>query len=90
MERHLVEFVRLIRAYLRGEVRWDEVHQFAVEMEWKGNAEFPEQLKEPLQALHFAFLTADERDDAQFRKDREEIANLVQDLDKVLNKTELK
>jgi len=90
METHLAEFVRLIRSYLRGEVRWNDVHDFAVEMEWKGNAEFPEQLKEPLQALHFAFLTADERDDAQFRKDRKEITKLVQDFDKVLNKTELK
>ena len=90
METHMVEFVRLIRAYLRGEVRWDDVHDFAVEMEWKGNAEFPKQLKEPLEALHFTFLTADERDDAQFRKDREEITKLVQALDNVLNKTELK
>ncbi len=90
METHLAEFVRLIRAYLRGEARWDDVHDFAVEMEWKENAELPEQLKEPLEALHFTFLTADERDNAQFRKDQKEITKLVEDFDKVLNKTELK
>jgi len=50
-------------------------------MEWANAANFPSQLRKPLEALYAAFLTADERDDPQFRLDRSEIAKLVSDLD---------
>jgi len=50
-------------------------------MEWTNAIDFPPQLRQPLEALHAAFLTADEKDDPQFRLDRSEISKLVIDLD---------
>ena len=78
---NIIEFERLVRAYIAGEVPWDTVHGYAVEMEWASATDFPAQLKKPLEALHMAFLAADETDDPQFRLDRSEISNLVGDLD---------
>lgn len=78
---NIVEFERLVRAYVAGEAPWDAVHKYAIEMEWASATDFPPQLRQPLEALHAAFLTADERDDPQFRLDRSEIAKLVSDLD---------
>jgi hypothetical protein len=78
---NIIEFERLVRAYVAGEVPWDTVHHYAVEMEWTNAIDFPSQLRQPLEALHAAFLTADERDDPQFRLDRSEIAKLVSELD---------
>jgi hypothetical protein len=77
---NIIEFERLVRAYLSEQVPWDTVHEYAVEMEWTGSTDFPSPLKQPLEALHMAFL-ADERDDPQFRLDRSEISKLVNDLD---------
>jgi hypothetical protein len=78
---NIIEFERLVRAYVAGEVRWDTVHRYSIEMEWANAIDFPSQLRQPLEALHAAFLTADERDDPQFRLDRSEIAKLLGDLD---------
>lgn len=39
-------------------------------------------MRKPLEALHIAFLTADEKDDPQFRMDRTEIVKLVEDLER--------
>jgi hypothetical protein len=78
---NIIEFERLVRAYLAGEVPWDTVHKYAIEMEWAGATDFPHQLRQPLEALHAAFVTADERDDPQFRLERSEISKLVDDLD---------
>jgi hypothetical protein len=78
---NIVEFERLVRAYLAGEVPWDTVHAYAVEMEWHGATDFPSQLRQAMGTLHMAFLAADERDDPQFRLDRTEISKLVSDLD---------
>ncbi len=79
---NVIEFERLVRAFLAGAARWDDVHQLAVEMEWTNVTDFPARLRKPLEALHMAFLTADERDDPQFRMDRADIAKLVDDLDR--------
>jgi hypothetical protein len=78
---NIVEFERLIRAYVDGKVPWDAVHEYAVEMEWTNATDFPPPLKQALEALYMVFLTADERDDPQFRLDRPEISKLVSDLD---------
>ena len=79
---NIIEFERLIRAYVAREVSWEEVHKFAVEMEWAGATDFPTRLQKPLEALHMAFLAADERDDPQFRMDRSDVSKLLDDLDK--------
>jgi hypothetical protein len=78
---NIIEFERLIRAYLAQEVAWDTVHQYAVEMEWQSATDFPLDLTEPLDALHMTFLAADGKDDPQFRADRGEISKLLNDLD---------
>jgi hypothetical protein len=82
MQPNIIEFERLVRAFLAGTVDWREVHQFAIEMEWTNTTDFPIQLRKPLESLHMAFLTADERDDPQFRMDRSEIQKLVDDLER--------
>ena len=79
---NLIEFERLARAYLVGEVPWDAVHQYAIEMEWKNAMDFPVGLQSQFTALHSAFLTADEKDDPQFRRLPSEIAKLLDDLDR--------
>ena len=76
---NIIEFERLIRAYLAGEVRWDAVHQYAVEMEWQSATDFPDHIRGPLEDLHIAFL-ADESDDPQFRLDPSEIRKLLDEL----------
>ena len=52
-------------------------------MEWQGATDSPNELNGQLETLHFAFLTADERYDPQFRMDREDIRRLISDLDQV-------
>jgi hypothetical protein len=78
---NVVEFERLVRAYLDGTVSWDSVHKFAIELEVASASDFPLHLRKPLDALHMAFLTADEKDDPQFRMDREEVSKLLRDLE---------
>jgi hypothetical protein len=71
-------FEQLVREYLRGEVAWNQVHEFAIELEWQGAAE---EIPKGLDDLYFAFLTADERDDSQFRMSRSEMAKLIEQFD---------
>jgi hypothetical protein len=78
---NILEFERLVRAYLEGTTTWDIVHQFAIDLEVSNATDFPQQWREPLEALHMAFLTADERDDPQFRLDRSEISKLLDELE---------
>jgi hypothetical protein len=78
--RTLLSSSALFGHIVAGEVPWDAVHEYAVEMEWTNAVDFPPRLKDPLGALHMAFL-ADERDDSQFRLDRHEISKLLNDLD---------
>jgi len=47
-------------------------------MEWTNTLDFPKNVKKPLEALHMAFLGADEGDDPQFRLDRSEVARLAE------------
>ena len=79
---NIVEFERLVRAYVEGAASWDCVHKYAIELEVANATDFPPHLREPLGALHMAFLTADERDDPQFRLGREEVSKLLGDLEK--------
>jgi hypothetical protein len=79
---NVIELEPLARAYVSGEVPWNAVHDYAIEMEWSGVNDFPAILRDPLEALHAAFLTADERDDPQFRADKEEVASLLAKLGK--------
>jgi hypothetical protein len=67
---------------LDGTASWDCVHKFAIELEVVNATDFPPHLRKPLDALHMAFLTADERDDPQVRMDREEVSKLIGDLEK--------
>ena len=77
---NIIEFERLVRAFVAGEVRWDTVHEYAIEMEWTSTMNFPAHVRKSLEDLHMAFLS-DERDDPQFLLDRSEIAKLVRDLE---------
>ena len=80
MSTSISQFEHLVRDYLAERVDWETVHQYAVQLEWENNARFethPTALKE----LHLIFLTADEKDDEQFRASRDEIAGLVSQLD---------
>jgi hypothetical protein len=70
----------LVRDYVAGRVDWEEVHRCAIQMECENTAEFlPGQ--DVLEGLHSIFLTADAKDDPQFRADRGEIAALLSKLD---------
>ena len=70
----------LARDYAAGRVDWDQVHRCAIQMECENTAEFlPGQ--DVLEELHSIFLTADAKDDPQFRADRGEIAALLSRLD---------
>jgi hypothetical protein len=82
MKPNIVEFGRLVREFVSGNSTWNEVHNYAVEMEWTNALDFPPDVKKPLEALHIAFLCADEGDDPQFRLDRSEVSRLVDDLNR--------
>ena len=70
----------LVRDYVARRVDWEAVHRYAIQMECENTAEFlPGQ--DVLEELHLIFLTADAKDDPQFRADRGEIAALLSKLD---------
>jgi hypothetical protein len=70
----------LARDYVAGRVDWHKVNQYAIQMELENAAEFlPGQ--QILEELHSIFLTADAKDDPQFRASRNEIADLLDKLD---------
>ena len=70
----------LARDYVARRVDWEAVHRYAIQMECENTAEFlPGQ--DVLEELHLIFLTADAKDDPQFRTDRGEIAALLSKLD---------
>lgn len=75
------QFENTVRDYIAGKTDWGTVHQLAVEMEYRNEAEFPNCA--PLQELHTIFLTADAKDDPQFRAGREEIVELLAAVDKL-------
>lgn len=76
------QFENLVREYVAGQVDWEAVHQYAVQLEYENKAQFPPG-RELLNELHLIFLTADEKDDPQFRADRTEIAALLSRLDAI-------
>lgn len=76
MNTTLREFENLVRRYVTGNVEWDTVHQYAVQMEWENKAAFSP-IYGALAELHTIFLAADSKDDPQFRADVTEIAALV-------------
>jgi hypothetical protein len=75
------KFENAVRDYIAGNVDWETVHQLAVDMEYRNEAAFP--TCAPLQELHTIFLTADSKDDSQFRADRQEIVELLAAADKL-------
>lgn len=75
-------FEAAVRNYLNGLRDWDSVHQLALDMEVEG-VEFPPELRRPMEELHSVFLTADSRDDPQFRADRKEISKLLDAIDRL-------
>lgn len=81
-------FEKAVRDYLTGLSDWDTVHQLALQMEVDG-FEFPPEVRRPMEELHLAFLTADSKDDPQFRADRKEISDLLTDIDNLRNDAEV-
>lgn len=81
------QFEKLVRGYLAGKVDWEAVHQQAIQMEWENKAEFPAEFPQ-LEELHLIFVTADSKDDPQFRADKSEISALISDLDQLRHKTQ--
>ena len=79
---HASIFETAVRDYLGGLRDWDSVHQLALDMEVEG-VDFPAEVRRPMEDLHWIFLTADSRDDPQFRADREEISELLTEVDRL-------
>lgn len=79
---HGLQFEAAVHDYLNGLCDWDSVHQLALDMEVEG-VEFPAEVRRPMEELHSVFLTADSRDDPQFRADRKEISNLLAEIDRL-------
>jgi hypothetical protein len=77
-------FETAVRDYLTGLRDWDSVHQLALDMEVEG-VDFPAEVRRPMEELHLIFLTADSRDDPQFRADRAEISELLMEVDRLKN-----
>jgi hypothetical protein len=67
------------RDYLNGERDWDSVNELAIQMEVDG-FDFPPEVRRPMEELHLIFLTADLRDDPQFRADPGEISRLLDEV----------
>ena len=83
MKPNILEFERLVREYISGDAAWEEVHKYAVEMEWQNATDFPRHLQKPLEELHLVFL-ADEQDDPQFLLSRSEVSKLLEALDRAV------
>jgi hypothetical protein len=54
----------------------DDVHDFVIEAEWKGEKDFPPGTTDALKDLYSAFLV-DSEDDPQFLLSKAEIRNLL-------------
>ncbi len=77
-------FETAVRDYLTGLRDWNSVHQLALDMEVEG-LDFPAEVRRPMEELDLMFLTADSRDDPQFRADQKEISKLLKEIDGVRN-----
>jgi hypothetical protein len=80
VEQEIEHFEKMVRDYLAGNVSWNAVHNLAIQLEVENKADFPSDYK-ALQELHTIFLTADEKDDPQFRAGQDEITVLLWELD---------
>lgn len=76
-----LKFENAVRDYLAGKLDWDSVHELALMLESENQIDFPPEIRRPLEELHLIFLTADSKDDPQFRADRQDIANLLAEID---------
>ena len=74
-----IDFESLVRDFLDGRKQWDDVHNFVIEAEWKGETEFPPGTTDALKDLYFAFLP-DSEDDPQFLSSKSEIRKLLDGL----------
>jgi len=72
----LIDFEALIRDFLAGKKRWDDVHSFVIESEWNSETDFPPGTTDALKDLYFAFLP-DSEDDPQFLLSKDEIQELL-------------
>ena len=46
MKPNIVEFERLVREFVSGNATWDEIHNYAVEMEWTNALDSPPKRQE--------------------------------------------
>jgi hypothetical protein len=76
----LIEFERLVRDYLADKKKWDDVHDFVIESEWKGETDFPLGAPAVMRDLYSAFL-ADAKDDPQFLCSKSELKEMLKKLD---------
>jgi hypothetical protein len=72
----VIEFESLIRDFLAGKKEWDDVHNFVIESEWRGETDFPLGKTSALKELYSAFLV-DSQDDPQFLLTNDEIKKLL-------------
>ena len=72
----VIDFESLVRDLLAGRRQWDDVHNFVIESEWKGETDFPPGTPDALKDLHAAFF-ADSKDDPQFLVSKDEIRKLL-------------
>jgi len=75
----LIDFESLVRDFLAGKKQWNDVHNFVIESEWRGETDFPPGSDDAVKELYFAFL-ADSEDDAQFLRSKSEIQELLDKL----------
>jgi hypothetical protein len=76
----VVDFEALVRDYLADKKEWDDVHDFVIESEWRGETDFPPGTPEAMTYLYFAFL-ADANDDPQFLCTKLEVRELLKGLE---------
>jgi hypothetical protein len=72
----IIDFESLVRDFLAGKKQWNDVHNFVIESEWRGETDFPSGSDGALKDLYFAFL-ADSEDDEQFLLSKSEIQDLL-------------
>ena len=76
----IIDFESLVRDFIAGKKQWDDIHNFVIEAEWKGETDFPLGSNPALKDLYSAFL-ADSEDDPQFLLSKAEIRGLLDRLE---------
>jgi hypothetical protein len=72
----IIDFESLVRDFLAGKKQWNDVHNFVIESEWRGETDFTPGSDGAVKDLYLAFL-ADAEDDAQFLLSKSEIQDLL-------------